>query len=337
MAISATIVDIRGEVFPEVYEELLFSTKTLNKKLVNLDDGFKANAIFTESSSTATMQAYTSGVPSSLGTLAFTDVILTPVKVMFYQEYDPNSIRSSRFNTTMKKGAWNIESSEFLQTVVNSYNKKVAYTTEAKFWNNIKSATQTAIAALTPGTGQASVGAAEQTYAAALTAGQFDGVVTTMIYNNGALGTRIKVAGTTVSASNIKTEMDKIYAAIPAVVLNQTSSKPIIYCPYSWMQYINQYNNVAANFKDVFVVSNLGSENETVTFNGLRVEFVPLPENCAIAAKPEYINWLTDSFDDINRIVAGPAYLNADTQFIKHVFTIYAHVANQSYNVLYLG
>lgn len=337
MAISATIVDIRGEVFPEVYEELLFETKTINKKLVNLDDGFKANAIFTESTATATMQAYTSGVPTSSGTLAFTDVILTPVKVMFYQEYDPNSIRSSRFNTTMKKGAWNIESSEFNQTVVNLYNKKVAYTTEAKFWNNIKSATQTAIAALTPGAGQGSVGAAEQTYAAALTAGQFDGVVTTMIYNNGGLGTRIKVAGTTVSASNIKTEMDKIYAAIPAVVLNQSSSKPVIYVPYSWMQYLNQYNNVATNFKDVFVVSGLGTANETITFQGLRVETVPLPENCAIAAKPEYINWLTDSMDDINMIKTGPAYLNADTQFIKHVFTIYAHVANQSYNVLYLG
>lgn len=337
MAISATIVDIRGEVFPEVYEELLFETKTINKKLVNLDDGFKANAIFTESTATATMQAYTSGVPTSSGTLAFTDVILTPVKVMFYQEYDPNSIRSSRFNTTMKKGAWNIESSEFNQTVVNLYNKKVAYTTESKFWNNINSATQTAIAALTPGIGQGSVGAAEQTYAAALTAGQFNGVVTTMIYNNGGLGTRIKVAGTTVSASNIKTEMDKIYAAIPAVVLNQSSSKPVIYVPYSWMQYINQYNNVATNFKDVFVVSGLGTANETITFQGLRVETVPLPENCAIAAKPEYINWLTDSMDDINMIKTGPAYLNADTQFIKHVFTIYAHVANQSYNVLYLG
>lgn len=337
MAISATIVDIRGEVFPEVYEELLFETKTINKKLVNLDDGFKANAIFTESTATATMQAYTSGVPTSSGTLAFTDVILTPVKVMFYQEYDPNSIRSSRFNTTMKKGAWNIESSEFNQTVVNLYNKKVAYTTESKFWNNINSATQTAIAALTPGAGQGSVGAAEQTYAAALTAGQFNGVVTTMIYNNGGLGTRIKVAGTTVSASNIKTEMDKIYAAIPAVVLNQSSSKPVIYVPYSWMQYINQYNNVATNFKDVFVVSGLGTANETITFQGLRVETVPLPENCAIAAKPEYINWLTDSMDDINMIKTGLAYLNADTQFIKHVFTIYAHVANQSYNVLYLG
>lgn len=337
MAISATIVDIRGEVFPEVYEELLFSTKTLDKKLVNLDDGFKANAIFTESTTTATMQAYTSGVPTSSGTLGFTDVILTPVKVMFYQEYDPNSIRSSRFNTTMKKGAWNIESSEFLQTVVNSYNKKVAYTTESKFWNNISSATQTAIAALTPGAGQGSVGAAEQTYAAALTAGQFDGVVSYMIYNQGALGTRIKVAGTTVSASNIKTEMDKIYAAIPAIVLNQDSSKPIIYVPYSWMQYINQYNNVATNFKDVFVVNGLGTANETITFNGLRIETVPLPENCAIAAKPEYINWLTDSFDDVNMVKTGPAYLNADTQFIKHVFTIYAHVAKQAYNVLYLG
>jgi len=343
MAISYTPVDIRGKAFPEVIEELLFGTKTLDQELVTFEDDVKANTIFTESSATVAMQAYTSGVPTSSGTLTSFDTLVTPIKVMFYQEYDMNTIRSSRFNQDMKIGAWNTDSNLYMQTVIDLYNRKCAATTEAKWWNNITSATQTAIAALTPGAGQGSVGAAEQTYAASLTAGQFNGVVTYMIYNasnaaaTAGVGGRIKVAGTTISATNIKTEYDKVYAAIPSLVLNQTDEPPMFYVPYSHMQYINQFNNVATNYKDVFITTDLGKPTQKVFFYGLQVNFVPLPENCIIAARKSHICWITDKFDDLSYILTDKAYLNADIKFIKQVFTIFAHVMNQAYNVLYLG
>jgi hypothetical protein len=337
MAISATIVDIRGKAYEPIYEELLFENKTVGDDLVAFEDDVKANTIITSASVTVAMQAYTSGAPSSSGTLTTGDISITPVKVMYYQEFDPNTLRASRFNRTMKAGAWNTASSEFEKVVLGLYGRKISYDAEAKWWNNALAATQTAVAALTPGAGQAAVGAAEQTYVAAVTPGQFDGLVTRMIYNNGALGTRIKVAGTTITASNIKTEYDKVYAAIPALVLANKAEPCRIYAPYSHIQFINIFNNVATNYKDVFVVTGLGTPNQKVTFYGLEVVFVPLPENCVIAAIPSHLLWATDLMSDINYCEINKIANNRDDMFVKHVFTIFAHVSNQSMNVLYLG
>ena len=339
MAISITAgsTNLAGKVYEPILEELLFENKTVGKELVAFDDQVKSSTEITEISTTVAMQAYTSGAPSSSGTLTSTSVVITPVKVMFYQEFDPNTLRPSRYGRDMKAGAWNTASTEFEKIVLGSYAKKVSYTTEAKFWNNALAATQTAVAALTPGTGQGNVGAAEQAYVAAVTAGQFDGVVTRMIYNNAALGTRIKVAGTTLSNSNIKTEIAKVYNVIPSVVINDTNEPAKFFMPYSTKQFILEYNNTVTNYKDAFIVEGLGTANESFYYNGLKIEFVPLPENCIIAAKPSHILWATDLVSDLNYMQIDKIANNRDDMFVKHVFTIFAHVMNQSYNVLYLG
>lgn len=211
MAISATIVDIRGKAYEPILEELLFENKTVAENLVSFETDVKAETIFTETTSSVSLQAYSSGAPTSAGSLVIADTAVTPTKIMDYQTFDPESLRTSRFKRDMKAGAWNIASTEFEKVVLGSFAKKVSYTTEQLFWNGITSATQTAIAALTAGTGQTSIGAAEQSWAAAQTAGLLDGVVTKMMYNAAAVGGRVKVAGTTISSSNIATEYAKVY------------------------------------------------------------------------------------------------------------------------------
>lgn len=339
MAISLTAGSstASGKQYEPILEELLFENKTIGDQLVAFADDVKASTEITEISATVAMQAYSSGAPSSSGTLTSTGTVITPVKVMYYQEFDPNTLRASRYGLTMKSGAWECASTEFEKAVLGLYSRKISYDADAKFWNNATSATKAAIAALTPGAGQGSVGAAEQTYAASLTAGQFDGIVTRMIYNNGALGTRIKRLGTTISSTNIKAEYDKLYGDIPAVVLNSRDEACRIYAPYSHIQFINQFNNVATNYKDVFVVTDLGKPTQKVFFYGLEVVFVPLPENCMIAAKPSHLLWATDLEADINRMEINKITNNREDYFVKHIFTIFAHVMNQSYNVLYLG
>jgi hypothetical protein len=332
MAISATIVDIRGKAYEPILEELLFENKTISDSLVSFETDVKNETIFTENSNTVALQAFASGAPTSSGTLTITDVAVTPTKVMYYQEFDPNALRASRFKLSMRPGAWEIASSEFERTVLANYAQKISQDAESKFWTGITSATKTAIAALTPGTGQTSVGAAEQTWAAAQTATQFDGVVAKMIYNNGALGLRYKVAGTTVSSTNIATEYGKVYAAIPAVVLYQTE-KPFIYAPYSHKQLINIYN-VNATYRDLFAVD---VARDKYYYNGVEIKFVPLPENCVIAALPSNLVWCTDLVADINKMEINKIANNREDMFVKHIFTIAAHVARQSNNVLYLG
>ena len=333
MAISATIVDIRGKAYEPIIEEILFENKTVSENLVAFETEVKAETIFTENSNTVAMQAYTSGAPSSSGTLGLTDTAVTPVKVMYYQEFDMNTLRTSRFKRDMKPGAWNTASSEFERTVLAAYGKEISYDAELKFWGAITSATKTAIAALTPGAGQGSVGAAEQTWAAAQSAGLFDGVVAKMIYNGGALGTRIKVAGTTVSSSNIAAEYAKVYAAIPAVVINNMAEKPYIYAPYSHKQLINIYN-ISATYRDLFAVD---MKADKYFYNGIEIKFVPLPENTIIAARPSHLIWCTDLVNDINYMEVNKIANNRDDQFVKNVFTLTSHIVNQAYNVLYLG
>jgi len=332
MAISATIVDIRGKAYEPVLEELLFENKTISENLVSFESDVKNESIFTENTNAVTLQAFSSGAPTSNGTITLVDTAVTPTKVMFYQEFDPNTLRPSRFKRSMKPGAWEMMSSEFERVVLAAYGKEVSLDAETKWWSGILAATKTSIAGLTPGTANNQVGAAEQTWAAAQTATQFDGVVAKMIYNNGALGTRVKVAGTTISSTNVATEYAKVYAAIPAVVLAQTE-KPYLYAPYSHKQFINIFN-VSATYRDLFSVD---IKADKYFYNGIEIKFVPVPENCIIAALPSNLIWCTDLVADINKMEINKIANNREDMFVKHIFTIAAHVARQANNVLYLG
>jgi len=190
---------------------------------------------------------------------------------------------------------------------------------------------------LTAGTAQTSVGSAEQTLVAATTAGLFDGVITTMIYNNGAVGGRVKVAGTTITSSNIATEYGKVYAAIPAKVLNGDGGEaPYLYAPYSHKQLINIYN-VTATYRDLFSVTGLGTDAEKYFYNGVEIQFVPVPENVIVCAIPTHIMWLTDLQSDMSELKIDKIANNREDMFVKAIFTEYAHVIRQSMNVLYVG
>ena len=340
MAIDYNSVAYRGKAAEPIVEEVLFENDTIAKGLVTFESDVKAETIFTEASASATLQAYTSGAPTSAGSLDAFDVVVTPTKVQFYQEFDPNSLRFSRFKRDMKAGAWEIMSSEFERVVVGGlYAKKVSLAAENEFWNGVTSATKTAVAALTAGTGQTAVGAAEKTLVAALTASQTDGIVAKMIYNDSndtltaGVGGRIKVAGTTITTSNIKAEYDKIYAAIPAEVLAGQEA-PIIYAPKSHKQMIIAVNNVTTDFSKPFDVD---ASAQNIYFNGVKIEFVPLPVKVVIAALKSHLLWCTDLESDVNLMQLEKIANNREDMFIKHNMTIAAHIVNQKFNVLYVG
>jgi hypothetical protein len=340
MAISYNVVDIKGVAAEPIIEEILFENDTLGKSLVTLEDDVKAETIFTEATASATLAAWTSGVPTSAGSLTAFDYSVTPIKGQFYQEFDPNALRFSRFKRDMKPGAWETMSSEFERLLIGGlYAKQVANAMEDQFWNGVKSATKTAVAALTAGTGQASVGAAEKTQIAALTAGLIDGVLARMVYNdiNGSLtagvGTRVKVAGTTIDASNIKAEYDKVFVAIPPVALTG-AEKPTLFVPRSHKQLIIAANNVSTNYTRPF---DADESYNNIYFNGLKIEFVPIPEKVIVCANKAHLVWCTDLASDINYLQVDKIATNREDMFIKVDCTIAAHIANQKFNVLYMG
>jgi hypothetical protein len=325
---------ITGEVYEEVMNEVLFVNNTIKKKLVRFIDNVKANIPIKTLAVTVADQAYSSGAPTSSGTLTPGDKLITPVKRMFYQEFDYETLRGTAWGQDMKPGAFEIVSDEFTRAALELVAPKQSLFAESRFWNGATSATKTAVAALTAGTAQNAVGAAEQTYVAAATSSFIDGVITKLIYNTAAVGTRVKVAGTTLSSSNIKTESDKAYAAIPAKMLQPENMEGMVmYMPYSCIGLINVYNNTPTNFKDAFIPV---GKNE-FTFNSIKIEFVPIPDNCIVIAKAMDIVWTTDLTDDTNNIKVDKIATNREDYFMKSIYSIESWIFNQADKVLYLG
>lgn len=325
---------ITGDVYEEVMNEILYANQTIDRKLVRFIENVKANIPVKTMSVTVTSQAYSSGAPTSSGTLTPGDKLITPVKQMFYQEFDYETLRGTAHGTDMKAGAFEIVSDMFTQNALALVGPKQGLAMESAFWNGAKAATATAVAALTAGTGQTSVGAAEQTYVAAAPVTLTDGIVTKLIYNTGAVGARYKVAGTTLTASNIKTEIDKVYVQIKPKLLQPANINGLaIYLPYSCMAFINTYNNNPSNFKDAFIPQADG----TFKYNGIQIEFVPIPDNCMIAGlKMEFV-WAADLLADGMEVKVDKIANNREDYFMKTVYNQESWIFNQSDKVLYLG
>ena len=338
MAISYTSVDIRGKAVEPILEEVLFANKTISDNYVTFATDVKAGTIFTEAGVDVTAQLYTGAALSSSGSMTVTDRIITPTKLEYKQTFLQESLRAGRFGRSMNPGAFNIESSEFASTVLAQYAPNVSQDAESIFWGGITSTTKTAIAALTPGAGQLAMTAATQTAVAALTAGLVDGVFSKILYDNSAVGQYIKVTGTTVTSANIASQMALIYAAIPAENLADTVSPTVIYAPRAWRQLARIANNSVGAAQQVNFEFESGSNDAKCFYNGVEILFVPTPNNLmAYAQRKAAIIWATDLADDINRFEVGKLVNDGDTQFVRTIYTMAAHVGQATKGVLYGG
>ncbi len=320
-------LDIRGQAAEPVVTEILFRNETIANGLVRFETEVKAGTIFTENENTVTFQDYTCGAPSATGSIALDDTEITPVKIMVYDEFCYDNLRSSRFNRDMAAGAWNTVSGEFDRLVLGSYGDKISQNAEKEFWAGISSTTKTALGATPSG-----ITASEQSFGAALTTTKYDGVVARLIYNKdkSKVTTKNLVIGATagVTSTNIATEYAKLYAAAPAVTLDQEGV--YIYAPKSHKQLINIYN-VSATYRDLFA-----KEGNAYFYNGVEIKFVPLPENSMVLAIADQIVWATDLASDITTLMIDKIANNRDDYFLKNVFTSYCHIVNTKFATLYI-
>lgn len=325
-SINYSPVVIRGKAADPIIGEILFMNNTIAQNLVSFEEGIKASTIFTESVNQVSMQAYTCGAPTPGGTMSLYDTEITPVKVMYYDEFCDDTLRPSRFNRDMKEGAWNIISDEWNRTVLQKIAPTISQDVESKFWNGSTAATKAAVGATVSG-----VTAREQSYVAASPTSLFDGIVSRLIYNNGQVGGRISVVGTTISTSNINTEYAKLYAAANPVILNDNNlgETPYIYAPYAHKQMINIFNT-NATYRDTF-----HREGDAYFYNGIEIKFVPLPADTMILSLPSSLIMATDLLSDLNYVQIDKVQNNSDERFYKVIFTMFAHVVRQNTIVLY--
>jgi hypothetical protein len=325
MAIISNTIDLRGKVATPVLEELFFLNNTVGQGYVTVDTDIKAESIYSEAGADVWMQPFTCGVPVSSGDTLLKDYLITPVKVQYYSEFCPENIRFSRYKTTMQPGAWNILSTEFEQVVIGGvYANAISADIENKVWYGATSATKATVA------GATGVTAALKAVIAASPTTLFDSLLTKEIWIDNTASLSIKVTATTITAANIKAEYDKLFAAIPAVLLSQGDKTVYIYAPHSHRSMITIYDNNPANFKLAFAV-NAGE----YSFNGIQIKFVPLPENTMIAAPKEFLYIATDLESDFTTMKIDKIASNREDYFIKSIMTLATHVGNQALNVLY--
>jgi len=129
-----------GKHFSQIFSEIVYSTKTLEKNLVRLMDNVKWEQHVTTMGGDLTVQPYKSRLAEtdSQGTIEFSDVTVKPVKSMVYKEFTLEDLRGTRFTEDMKAGAANLESNEFLSAVLAYMQPKIALGAEKSFWAAIK-------------------------------------------------------------------------------------------------------------------------------------------------------------------------------------------------------
>ena len=341
MAASYSNAQYIGEAFAEIFKDVMLENDTISSGIVTVDTDVKGNRPYTESVSVAGIQAYIATPQSSdaAGSTTFTDLLAVPQYLMDYDEFDPKDFSQTRFVRDAKPGAFNMIDDQFILEVVASRAPKISAGAEALFWAGAKSASKTAIAALTPGTGQNAVGSAEQTAFAALTTTLFDGIIARLIqsYSNSSTRRRYKVVGTTITSSNIDAEYAKLYAGITsayqgAALLQPRNVKDTkIIAPYSHMALINIFNT-NQTYRDKFLI-----ENGVYSYNGIEIDFCPIPENCMIAGKTKNFVWATDLTSDLTAMTIDRIAPNSRKMFMRTDFSLDAIVMQPGQFVLYIG
>jgi hypothetical protein len=324
-----------GSFYEEIFNEILYMNRTIESGLVRLIDNVNTETVITESNVTRSTQAYVPSPTNSnaSGSLAYADKILRPYQFMIYDEFTPNTVILSRLgkpnsgSTTFPK-----VTDEYTRAILARYGAAEAQLMESRFWNAATSATKTAVAALTPGTGQNAVGAAEQTYVAAAPTDFIDGILTKFILTFSVTKRRIKVAGTTVTASNIATEYAKVYAAVLPQLLQPNNPNPVVmFVPHNHLQLINTFN-ISATYRDLFQVS-----GGKYFYSGIPIEFVPLPNNAIICGIANDIIWGCDVTSADAMVKMDFLSANSEDMFIKAPYTQESAFAQAQQFVVYVG
>lgn len=329
----------------EIQSELYQDSKTLREAKIDIEEGHKSGTDVYESKVTVAMTALNTGEVAATGDIDL-NVQKTPVSLVGFNYEDrinDNALKGTRFEKSMKAGAFNVVSDEFDKKVLIEIQPAIGADIESKLWNGATAATKVAIAALTPGASQGSITAAAQTAVAAMPTTLFDSLVVKILYNDSqsktvagaGLGDYIKVTGTTVTSSNIATEYGKIFAGVDPKVIETGEAE--IFAPLADRQLIMIANNAVGAAQQVnFLVEGSGV-NAKFSYNGVPINFHPLGATFRVCTIPKYLKVLTDANSDLNTLQVDKVANGAMQRYIKNTQAMNTWVTNQRYITLYGG
>lgn len=348
MAINYTGTTRNYQELEQIQQELYQDSKTFREAVIDIQEGFKSGADVWESNVTVAMTALNTGEVTATGNIAL-NTQKTPVSLVAFNYEDrvnDNVLKGTRFEKSMKAGAFNVVSDEFDKKVLIQITPAIGADLETKLWNGATSATKTAIAALTPGAGQGSITAAAQTAVAAMPTTLFDSLITRVLYNDSqakaapgaGLGDYIKVTGTTITSSNIAAEYAKLYGGANSKVLDGfAGEEPKIFAPLGHRQLIKIANNAVGAAQQVnFLVEGSGA-NEKISYNGVEISFHPIGATFMVLTLPSYFKVLMDLKGDQSSLQIGQVANGAMQRYMKNTQAMNTFVVNQKYITLYGG
>ena len=344
MAIAYTGGKTNQTELEEIQREIYSDWGTFRDMDIDISEGHKSGTDVYESKVTVGMKAYT-GAAVSAGSdeLSVSKSSVATTKVEFSDLIDYNSLLDTRFERSMAAGAFNTVSNEFDNAVLQQVSPAISQTIENDIWNGATTATQAAIAALTPGASQGSISAGAQTLAAAMPTNLIDSLSAVLLYNasqaketpGAGLGDYKKVLGiATIDSSTIAAEYGKLYGTLdPKVLANE---KVVIFAPLAHRQLMKIANNsVGAASNQNFTFSGDGMD-AAAFYNGLEVKFKPL-EGFIIAAPSKYLKILMDLAGDVSKLEVDKQANGSDLYFYKNVQAFACWATNQRYITLYGG
>lgn len=343
MAVTYTGVKTEAGEYAEIVQEIYADSPTFRGETIELVEGHKSGLDIYESSAEITFTA------ANYGQVTADNVNLKAQKSKvnlntFNVEgiIDESSLKGTRFEKSMKAGAYNVVSDEFDQKVLIQVTPAVGAKLESWVWDGATAATKASIAALIPGAGQGSITAAAQTKVAAMPTTLFDSIPATMLYNDSqskatpgaGLGDYLKVTGTTITTSNIVAEYVKIYNAIPNDVLVKTGDDaPVIFAPKGHYKLIKSVNRVqGAALQENFV----GASFNDMYFNDVKIVFVDLVD-FVIAAQKYNLKLVMDLLSDSSQLIIEKEANASTRRILKLINSMTTWVVKQKWNVLYNG
>ena len=135
-------------------------------------------------------------------------------------------------------------------------------------------------------------------------AGVQDGIVDKAL----ASADTIKVSGQTIDATNVLGEIQKVYDAIPNVVLNDGEFDPEkaavkIFVDMNTMRYLRQaLSTVPTNYQ--VILPSFAIEGGRIFYMGVEIVVVGLPANTIVAASKDNLVFITDLLSDTQEIRA---------------------------------
>lgn len=345
MAITYTGTKVAQSEYTDIIQEVYSDSPTFRGETIEIVEGHKSGMDIYESSADVTFTDANYG-PVTADNVALKAQKSTVNLKTFNVEgiVDESSLLGTRFQKSMKAGAYEVVSDEFDQKVLIQVQPATSAKLEAAVWNGATATTKAAIAALPAGAGQGSISAGAKALVAAMPTNKFDSIVATMLYNDSnsktvpgaGLGDYLKttVAPAAVSASTIVAEYVKIFNSIPNDILVLTGDDaPVIFAPKSHYKLIKAANRVqGAALQENFV----GSSFNDMSFNDIKIVFVDLVD-FVICAQKYNLKLVMDLMSDSSQLIIEKEANASTRRILKIINTMTTWVVKQKWNVLYNG